>query len=70
MQIAYAQDSQGRHVAIKFVKGDSEEYRVMQFLHKCGPTVHEHCLIPILELIPYDNDWYAVMPRLAFVEVP
>ncbi|KAF8510408.1 kinase-like domain-containing protein, partial [Hysterangium stoloniferum] len=61
--VAYAQDSQGRHVAVKFVNGESEEYRIMRFLQECGTTVHEQGLIPILDFLPYYSNWFVVMPR-------
>ncbi|KAF5380095.1 hypothetical protein D9615_006220 [Tricholomella constricta] len=64
--IVYAQDSQGRHVAIKAVKDRSEEYQILRYLKEnLIPTtmVHFENVLPVLELLSYDGYWFAVMPR-------
>ncbi|KAF8067477.1 other/AgaK1 protein kinase [Lyophyllum atratum] len=64
--VACAQDSQGRHVAIKVIKDGTEEYRVLRHLHEQGVSTSMddfECVIPILDLLPYDGYWFAVMPR-------
>ncbi|KAF8072163.1 kinase-like domain-containing protein [Lyophyllum atratum] len=64
--VFYAQDSQRRHVAIKVVAAGSEEHKIFQFLHELGsPVSHEdfNRVIPVLELLPFGEFWFAVMPR-------
>ncbi|KAF8526663.1 kinase-like domain-containing protein [Hysterangium stoloniferum] len=62
-QVAYAQDAQSRHVVIKFVKGGSDHYRVFRFLYDCKEEAESHCIVPILDFLKYDEDWFVVMPR-------
>ncbi|KAF8174269.1 other/AgaK1 protein kinase [Pholiota molesta] len=63
-KVVYAQDSERRHVAIKLVLDDSEEYRILCFLREQGfDTLKENCIIPILDLVPFRGFWLAVMPR-------
>ncbi|KAF9474163.1 hypothetical protein BDN70DRAFT_899185 [Pholiota conissans] len=69
-KVMYAQDSQLRHVAIKVVFDDSDEYRIMRFLHNQGiETLRENCIVPVLDLLPFDGFWFVVMPRWS-VRVP
>ncbi|KAF8875326.1 hypothetical protein CPB84DRAFT_1796562 [Gymnopilus junonius] len=64
VKVAFAQDSLGRHVAIKLVRDDTDEYRVLRFLNQQPlETLHENCVIPVLELLPVAGFWFAVMPR-------
>lgn len=60
-RIHFAQDSEGRHVAIKLVKGDSDEYRITRFLSERPSFVPG--VVSILALLPYDGHWFLVMPR-------
>ncbi|KAG5638250.1 hypothetical protein H0H81_001019 [Sphagnurus paluster] len=65
--VTYAQDAQGRHVAIKATKKGSEEHRILQYLHAQGvPESIENFshLIPVLELLQYGDYCFAVMPRI------
>ncbi|KAF8174273.1 kinase-like domain-containing protein [Pholiota molesta] len=63
-KVAYAQDSHHRHVAIKVVLNDSEEYRIARFLNEQGSdTLQGHCVIPVLDLVPFERFWFVVMPR-------
>jgi hypothetical protein len=62
--VVFAQDTQGRHVAIKLVLDNSDEYRIMCFLREQElDTLQENCIIPILDLIRFNGFWAAVMPR-------
>ncbi|KAF5380080.1 hypothetical protein D9615_006222 [Tricholomella constricta] len=64
--IVYAQDSQGRHVAIKAVKDRSEEYQILRYLkeHLIPTTMDDfENVLPVLELLSYNEYWFAVMPR-------
>uniref|UniRef100_A0A8H7XM71 Uncharacterized protein n=1 Tax=Psilocybe cubensis TaxID=181762 RepID=A0A8H7XM71_PSICU len=63
-KIAFAQDSLKRHVAIKLVRDDTEEYRVLRFLSQQSMDVLKaNCIIPVLDLLPIEGFWFAVMPR-------
>lgn len=61
----FALDSLGRHVALKFIPGHSQEFRVLKFLHQQHAVDPEFCtsIISVLELIPYEDNWFVVMPR-------
>lgn len=62
----YAQDEKGRHIAIKMVKGDSEEHKIVRLL-KDEPRLQDPTafpsVVPILDLFPYAGHWFVVMPR-------
>ncbi|PPQ72391.1 hypothetical protein CVT26_006751 [Gymnopilus dilepis] len=63
-KVAFAQDSLNRHVAIKIVKNDSNEYRILKFLMAQGlEALRENCIIPVLDLLPAQDISFAVMPR-------
>ncbi|KIY48628.1 kinase-like protein, partial [Fistulina hepatica ATCC 64428] len=59
----FAQDEKGRHVAIKLVKKDSDEYKIAQILLEKGDAAVNHCVIPILEIIDCEEHAFMVMPR-------
>ncbi|KAJ3501983.1 hypothetical protein NLJ89_g9094 [Agrocybe chaxingu] len=62
----FAQDSRGRHVVIKIVQRDSEEYRILDFLRQhvdWSDFDNFSYVIPVLDLLPYEGNWLAVMPR-------
>ncbi|KIY46503.1 kinase-like protein, partial [Fistulina hepatica ATCC 64428] len=61
--VFFAQDAQHRHVAIKLVKKNSDEYRIACFLHECSGVAVERCIIPILEIIDCEEHAFMVMPR-------
>ncbi|KAG6846873.1 hypothetical protein H0H93_011338, partial [Arthromyces matolae] len=66
--ICYAQDTQGRHVAIKAVVDGSEELRILKYLRTqpIASSIEEfHHVIPILDILPCEGHWLAVMPRSA-----
>ncbi|KAJ3490807.1 hypothetical protein NLJ89_g11404 [Agrocybe chaxingu] len=63
-KVLFAQDLQLRHVAIKIVKDDSDEYRVFQFLQQQPHEIlRSHCLIPVLDMLPANGYHFVVMPR-------
>jgi len=63
-KVLFAQDGQNRHVAIKIVRANSDEYRILRFLKEQNlETLQESCVIPVLDLLPADGFWLAVMPR-------
>lgn len=62
--IAYAQDLQNRHVVIKVVQAQTDEYCILRFLHEQKPEIlKENCIIPVLDLLPIKGFYFAVMPR-------
>ncbi|KAG6849042.1 hypothetical protein H0H93_011841 [Arthromyces matolae] len=64
--ICYARDTQGRHVAIKAVVDGSEELRILKYLRTqpIASSIEEfHHVIPILDVLPCEGHWLAVMPR-------
>ncbi|KAG6898914.1 hypothetical protein C0995_007814, partial [Termitomyces sp. Mi166 len=63
--IAFAQNTQGQHVAIKAVLDGSEEVRILKYLHNQGvPRSMEdfHHVIPVLDVLPCEGHWLAFMP--------
>lgn len=64
-QVMYAQDVDGRHLAIKMVR-TAEEYKVLSLL-KDQPRLRDPdsfvFVMPILDILPYDDHWFCVMPR-------
>ncbi|KDR82381.1 hypothetical protein GALMADRAFT_151521 [Galerina marginata CBS 339.88] len=62
--IAFAQDSFGRHVAIKIVQDNTDEYRILRLLsQKTREELKDNCVIPVLELLPIEGFWFTIMPR-------
>jgi hypothetical protein len=63
-KVLFAQDSDGQHVAIKLVRDNSDELRILQFLRsQDAETLKKHCILPILDFIPVNNHHLVVMPR-------
>ncbi|KAF8968979.1 kinase-like domain-containing protein [Flammula alnicola] len=63
-KVLFAQDSQQRHVAIKLVRDNSEEYRILRFLSQQSmETLKENCIIHVLDFLPAQGFWLVVMPR-------
>ncbi|EKM77482.1 hypothetical protein AGABI1DRAFT_108013 [Agaricus bisporus var. burnettii JB137-S8] len=65
-KIAYAQEihDPSHHVAIKLIVTDSEEHRILYFLHSQGMEVlKENCLIPVLNILSNGSFSFVVMPR-------
>ena len=66
-KLGYAQDAELRHVAIKAIFDDSEEHRILRYLHAQSlDTLQENCILPVLDILPYGrrNLCFVVMPRL------
>ncbi|KAH9476100.1 Cyclin-dependent kinase 1 [Psilocybe cubensis] len=65
-RVMFAQDTEGRHVVIKLVKGGSEEDKILHLLAS-RPELKKRetftAIIPILDLLPCEGHWFAVMPR-------
>ncbi|KAF8884759.1 kinase-like domain-containing protein [Gymnopilus junonius] len=65
-RVVFAQDNEGRHLAIKLLKGGSEEVKVSKLL-KDESCLHDFesfpCVLPVLDLLPCEDHWFAVMPR-------
>ncbi|KAH0585960.1 hypothetical protein H2248_007246 [Termitomyces sp. 'cryptogamus'] len=64
--IAFAQNTQGQHVAFKAVLDGSEEFRILKYLHNQGipRSIDDfHHVIPVLDVLPCEGHWIAVMPR-------
>lgn len=60
----YAQDRKLRHVAIKALHIESEEYRIIHFLsQQSQETMRENCFLPVLELLYFRKACFLVMPR-------
>ncbi|KAG6848737.1 hypothetical protein H0H93_014543 [Arthromyces matolae] len=64
--VCYAQDTQGRHVAIKALADGSEEFRIIDHL-RTEPlplSIDEfNNVMPILDVLPCEGHWLAIMPR-------
>ncbi|KAG6872418.1 hypothetical protein C0995_009932 [Termitomyces sp. Mi166 len=64
--IAFAQNTEGQHVAFKAVLDGSEEFRILEYLHNQGVprSIDDfHHVIPVLDVLPFEGHWLAVMPR-------
>ncbi|KAF9563628.1 hypothetical protein CPC08DRAFT_632647, partial [Agrocybe pediades] len=63
-KVMFAQDRQYRHVAIKIVRLETDEYRIYEFL-KDQPleTLEANCVLPILDILPINGFAFVVMPR-------
>jgi hypothetical protein len=67
-KIVFAQNSQGQHFAIKVVKDNTDEYRILRFLSQMSQDVlKENCILPVLEFLPVPGFWFVVMPRYLFL---
>jgi hypothetical protein len=66
-RIVFAQDSEGRHVAMKLVKTNSVEYKISRLISQ-GSThssleTFQGILPPVDFLWCDDDHWFIVMPR-------
>lgn len=60
----FAQDAHKRHVAVKIVRDDTDEYRILRYLSQQSLDVlKENCILPVLDLLPVEGFWFAIMPR-------
>ncbi|KAH9477401.1 hypothetical protein JR316_0009614 [Psilocybe cubensis] len=63
-KVVFAQDSCKRHVAIKLVRDDTDEYRILRFLSQQDQkALRDNCILPVLDLLPIEGFWFAIMPR-------
>ncbi|PFH49992.1 hypothetical protein AMATHDRAFT_86072 [Amanita thiersii Skay4041] len=66
--IAFAQDSQNRHVAIKLVVAGTQEANILEYLTEASSEIDINSfqgVIPVLEVLHYDEDYlFFVMPRV------
>ncbi|KIJ63031.1 hypothetical protein HYDPIDRAFT_29727 [Hydnomerulius pinastri MD-312] len=67
-RVAFAQDSQHRHVALKLVKDGSVEYNIYRHLSQetrlfTSDQNEFGCVIPPLDFLKLDGHWFIVMPR-------
>ncbi|KAF9011294.1 kinase-like domain-containing protein [Cyathus striatus] len=61
--VAFAQDSHGRLVALKFIEGGSEEHKCLQFVHSLKlDQTKDACILPVLDFLPCGDHWFAIMP--------
>lgn len=64
--VCFAQDREGRHIAIKLVPADAEtdERKIYQFLHTQDQKVlEENCVLPVLDILLFNEHCFVVMPR-------
>ncbi|KAG6808611.1 hypothetical protein H0H92_003495 [Tricholoma furcatifolium] len=64
--VNFAHDNQGRHFALKAIVDGSEELRILKYLQMQGipPAVQAfQNVIPILDILPREGHWLAIMPR-------
>jgi hypothetical protein len=67
----HAQDSQGRHVIIKTVNGNTDEIKILKRLKdnvplSSNPTEFSG-VIPVLDILPYEENFFVITPRLVLV---
>ncbi|KAH9480222.1 hypothetical protein JR316_0006820 [Psilocybe cubensis] len=63
-KVVFAQNSLNHHVAIKLVKADTDELKILQFLKTVDLNVlKDNCVIPILDILPIEGFSFVVMPR-------
>lgn len=62
--VYFAQDKGGNHIAIKYVRGGSQEHKILQFIID-SDCAKDNCLIALFALLPEPkgDNWFAVMPR-------
>lgn len=64
-KVCFAQDRQGRHVAIKRLEvlEDTEEKRINRWLYEHEEEATRNCVLPIIEILDYKDQSFAIMPR-------
>ncbi|KIM38156.1 hypothetical protein M413DRAFT_447921 [Hebeloma cylindrosporum] len=63
-RVALAQDSESRHVVIKVLLSDSEEFKVLNFLRQEKILLDRFCgVIPVLDMLSFGAFQFAVLPR-------
>ncbi|RXW13379.1 hypothetical protein EST38_g12476 [Candolleomyces aberdarensis] len=62
--VVFAQDAQGRHVAIKLVAEGSDEHRINEMVRQQPmELVKENGIVPVLEILHTKGYCFVVMPR-------
>ncbi|GJJ07952.1 hypothetical protein Clacol_002159 [Clathrus columnatus] len=61
-KVCFAQDAKRRHVAIKKLN-KPDEIRIYRFLFEKRELLAENSILPILEILDYQEHCFAVMPR-------
>lgn len=65
-RVVFAQDREGRHVALKLVQDSTDEQRIFNLLLEEQKTRKDMMIpgiLPTLDLLPFSGHWLAVMPR-------
>lgn len=66
MQFAYAQDEEGRHVIVKPVQEDTDEFRILECLFNekslLDPT-RNIGVIPVIDILRREDQAFVIMPR-------
>ncbi|KIM49863.1 hypothetical protein M413DRAFT_438986 [Hebeloma cylindrosporum] len=59
-----AQDSESRHVVIKVILSDSEEFKILKSLQQEKDILQQfHGIIPVLDMLPFDAFHFVILPR-------
>ena len=58
-----AQDSESRHVVIKVLLSDSEEFRVLELLQQEKDLQQFHGVIPVLDMLSFGVFQFVILPR-------
>ncbi|GJJ07973.1 hypothetical protein Clacol_002180 [Clathrus columnatus] len=61
-KICFAQDVEGRHIAIKKLN-NTDEIHIYRLLWEKRGLLAENCILPILDILEYEGQCFAVMPR-------
>ncbi|KJA15148.1 hypothetical protein HYPSUDRAFT_194631 [Hypholoma sublateritium FD-334 SS-4] len=66
LQFAYGQDEEGRHVIVKPVQEDTDEFRILECLFNdkslLDPTINIG-VIPVLDILRREGQVFVIMPR-------
>ncbi|KIJ56991.1 hypothetical protein M422DRAFT_773713 [Sphaerobolus stellatus SS14] len=62
-RVAFAQDRDGRHYAIKIVPNPSTEYDIMKYISNNMAAAKDNHIMPVCEMLPFQDHCFAVMPR-------
>ncbi|GJJ07962.1 hypothetical protein Clacol_002169 [Clathrus columnatus] len=64
-KVCFAQDMQGRHVTIKKLRNadETDEICIYQLLLEKNESLVKNCVLPIIEILEYEGQYFAVMPR-------
>ncbi|KAF9003278.1 kinase-like domain-containing protein [Cyathus striatus] len=61
--VGFAQDTQLRLVVLKYIKGDSEEYKCLRFIHALElDQTRDARILPVLDFLPCGENWFVIMP--------